>query len=147
MEFGWNVKYVDTTEQVLRGLRRAALRSLARLGFLVRAKAKASIEDEPGPSRPGTPPHTHKRVTTKKGNEGKQGLLPASILYAVDRESMSVFAGPSVNVVGTVGAAFEHPGEETYRGQEYPDRSFMGPALGEEIGELSGLLAENFGKV
>lgn len=143
----WKVRFVDESANIAKAMRRAAYRSLSRLGFLVRQTAKESIEDTAGPSAPGEPPHTHKRVTTKKGNRGKQGLLPASILYSLEKDSMSVIIGPSVNVVGTVGEAFEHEGTKMFRGQQYASRPFMGPALGEEIGELPGLLAENYGKM
>ena len=143
----WKVKYVDESAKLAKAFRRATYRALERLGFKIRGVAQASIADEPGPSEPGTPPHTHKRATTKSGKAGKQGLLPKSILYGIDKESMSVLVGPSVNVVGTVGQAFEHEGEKEYKGAEYPERGFMHPALQEEIGELPGLLSEEFGKV
>lgn len=140
----WKARFVDETEKVAKAFRRATYRALERLGFKIRARAQASIADAPGPSTPGTPPHTHRRTKTKSGREGKQGLLPASILYGLDKDSMSVLIGPSVNVVGTVGAAFEHEGDKEFRDGDYPDRSFMGPALAEEIGELPGLLAEQY---
>jgi hypothetical protein len=140
-------KYVDRGLELAKQFRYRSYRALERLGFLVRKQAQSSIEDEPGPSEPDHPPHTHKRATSKSGRPRKQGLLPASILYGLDKASMSVLIGPSKNVVGTVGQAFEHEGETTYKGQHYPSRSFMGPALGEEIGELPGLLSEEWGKV
>ena len=141
----WKVKFTDDTDKIAKAFRRATYQALQRLGFMIRSKAQASIEDEKGPSEPGTPPHTHRRVTTKSGKPGHKGLLPASILYGLDKESMSVLIGPSVNVIGTSMSAMEHGGE--YQGVDSPPRPFMGPALGEEIGELPGLLSEQFGKV
>jgi hypothetical protein len=143
----WKVKYVDQSANIAAAFRRAAYRSMQRLGFLVRATAQASIEDESGPSEPGQPPHTHKMVLTKKGKPGRKGVLQKAILYGAEKESMSVVVGPSKDLFGTVGAAFEHEGTVKFRGRQYPPRPFMGPALGEEIGELPGILAENFGKV
>ena len=143
----WKARFVDETAAVAKAFRRATYQALQRLGFMIRGQAQSSIQEETGPSAPGSPPHTHKHAVTKKGKPRKQGLLPSSILYALDKDSMSVIVGPSVNVVDTVGAAFEHEGESSFRGQDYPSRSFMGPALGEEIGALPGLLAEQYGKV
>ena len=90
----WKVKFVDSSEQVAKAFRRATYQALQRLGFMIRAKAQSEIEDVKGPSAPGTPPHTHKRYTTKSGKQGRKGLLPASILYGLDKESMSVLVGP-----------------------------------------------------
>ena len=146
----WKAKFVDEGERLAKAFRRATYRTLERLGFKIRAAAQKSIKDAGWrPSPPGEPPHTHTKITKARSKIGKAraGKLPASILYGLDKESMSVFVGPSVNVVGTVGAAFEHEGTQSFRGQEFPARPFMGPALGEEIGELPGLLAEEYGKV
>jgi hypothetical protein len=134
-------KFVDEGERVAKAIRKAGYFALRKLGFLVRGQAKSEIEEEKGPSPAGSPPHTHKHVTTKSGREGKQGLLPASILYAIEKDPARVLIGPSVNVVGTVGAAFEHEGEAEYKVREYPPRRFMGPALEAEEGQLPGLLA------
>jgi hypothetical protein len=136
-------KYVEDSAAVLKTLRRAAFRALRRLGFDVRKAAQSSLQEAEGPSRPGEPPHTHERFRpTKRGRTRKTKVLPASILYATEDDPERVIIGPSVNVAGTVGAAFEHEGDVTFRGHRYPDRRFMGPALGEEIGELPGLLIE-----
>jgi hypothetical protein len=143
--FRWAGKYVDHSAEVAKRFRRAAYRSLERLGFLVRGTAQASITEEPGPSSAGSPPHTHARQRTKKGGRGRQGVLPGAILYALDKSDMSVIIGPSVERAGTVGAAFEHPGIKEFRGEGYPGRPFMGPALQKDVTQLPGILAENFG--
>ena len=140
-------KFVDEGERVAKAIRRAGYFALRKLGFKVRAEAKSEIEEEKGPSPAGSPPHTHKHVTTKSGKEGKQGLLPASILYAIEKDPARVIIGPSVNVVGTVGAAFEHEDTAEYKGREYPPRPFMGPALAEEEGQLPGLLATEMERI
>jgi hypothetical protein len=138
-------KYVDNGLWLAKQFRYRTYRALERLGFLIRKQAQSEIEDVKGPSKAGKPPHTHKRHTTKSGKEGHKGLLPASILYGLEKESLSVLVGPSVNVIGSAMRAMEHGGE--YKGHDYPPRPFMGPALGEEIGELPGLLSEEWGKV
>jgi len=140
-------KFVDETERIAKAVRKAGYFALRKFGFLVRAKAQSEIREEEGPSPAGSPPHTHKHVTTKSGKEGKKGLLPAAILYAIEKDPARVIIGPSVNVVGTVGAAFEHSGTTDFRGREYPDRAFMGPALDAEDGHLPGLLATEMERV
>ncbi len=134
-------KYVDESAQVAKAVRKAGWDALRRLGFLIRGYAQQEIADEPGPSTPPTPPHTHKHQLGKKGKPRKQGQLPASILYGTpDEGPPSVIVGPSVNVVGTVGKVLEEGGQ---RGADrYQPRPFMGPALAAEVGELPGLLAE-----
>ena len=134
-------KYVNEGAKVAKAVRKAAWDALRRLGFLVRAKAQEEIKDEAGPSTPPDPPHTHKHQTTKRGKPRKLGQLPQSILYGTpDDGPPSVIIGPSVNVVGTVGAVLEKGGER--KGDEYEPRPFMGPALAAEVGELPGLLAD-----
>ena len=51
--------------------------------------------------------------------------MPRAIVYAADKESAVV--GPRHSVVGEAGAAHEF-GEE-FRGTDYPERSYMEPAL------------------
>lgn len=139
-------KFVDDGARLAKAFRRAAHRALRRLGFLIRGTAQASIEDAAGPSAAGSPPHTHTAGANRRKGKSRKGVLPGSILYG-EIDPMGVIVGPSANLAGTVGAAFEHAGTATFRGQEYPSRPFMGPALGEEIGKLPGILAEQFGQV
>ena len=153
----WKVKLVDDSEKVLKAFRRAKYVALKRLGFLIRRTAQESILNEEGPSDPGTPPHTHSK-TTKSGRkvqyrvgktaatrESHAGLLPASIVYSMDKQTESVIIGPSANVVGTVGGTLEYGGERF--GREYPPRPFMEPELKGQIGDLPGLLKEEYGKI
>lgn len=134
-------KYVDESAKVAKAVRKAAWDALRRLGFLVRGKAQEEIKDEPGPSTPPNPPHTHKHQLTKKGKPRKQGQLPQSILYGTPSDGPpSVIVGPSVNVVGTAGKVLEEGGER--KEDHYEPRPFMGPALAAEVGELPGLLAD-----
>lgn len=143
----WKVKYVDASAALLKEFRKAKFRALRRLGFKVMRRAQASIHDEKGPSEPGTPPHTHPGENTLGGS--KKGQLPISIKYDTEKpgpESLdAVIVGPSEAVVGKAGKPHEHGG--WFRGMYYEPRPFMGPALGEEAGELPGLLAEENAKV
>ena len=136
-------KYVDESAKVLKAFRHAAHNALRRLGFLIRGTAQTSILDEKGASSPGDPPHTHSHTKfSRKGKPRKgSGKLPGAILYA-EADPMGVVVGPSKNLIGTVGAAFEHEGTISFRGQSYPPRPFMAPALQSDIGKLPGILAE-----
>ena len=110
-------------------------------------QAQASIEPERGPSRPGQPPHTHTATRTKKGKPRGKGRLPKAILYAVETDPDRVVIGPSKNLIGTVGQAFEHEGEVQYKGRNYPPRPFMAPALALEAPKLPGFLIEQLDKI
>ncbi len=67
------------------------------------------------PSPPGTPPYTH------------GGRLPAAIGYAVEGDTAVI--GTQYSKIGTGGEPHEDGGE--YKGDDYPERRFMGPALDE----------------
>jgi len=85
-------------------------RARRRRGRIV-ARARA------GASRPGQPPFT------------RRGQLRRAILWDVNEQSAIV--GPRFNVVGLSGAA--HELGEQYKGNEYPERPYMGPALDKAI--------------
>lgn len=104
---------------VLKAAKDATFRNLGHAAASIRKAAIASIKPGAGPSSPGTPPHTQ----TSKGK--KRGVLPRAIAYAVEGETAVI--GPRKSVAGISGAAHEHGG--TFRGQSYPQRRFMGPAL------------------
>ena len=101
--------------KVLRKIRRANIENLGHAGASIRLTAKHSIKKRPGPSAPGTPPHT------------RHGQLPKAILYAVERRRARVVIGPDVMKVGRSAMAHEFGGR--YRKDRYARRPFMGPAL------------------
>lgn len=107
---------------VLRQEEAASRRSLGHAGAAIRLTARRSIRRRKGPSAPGQPPHTRK------------GQLKRAILYAVDPHEESVVIGPQVDGVGLSGSAHEHGGD--YRGDAYPRRPFMGPALQKNLSKL-----------
>jgi hypothetical protein len=92
-------------------------------------------------SPPGSPPYTH---IGSKRQRTTEGHLPASILYSLEDNDTAVVIGPSIALLASVGRPHEHAG--SFRGRTYPERPFMGPALGQEIGTLPGLLAEQINK-
>lgn len=121
----------DEVQRVRRAARDAAKGSFNRTAFLIRQTAVESVERAKGPSAPGSPPHTH------RGNYFRR-----AIRYAVDKNGAVI--GPMFSVVADVGAAHEFGGN--YRGQEYPKRPTMAPALDANLdifaGSWSGSISE-----
>lgn len=113
--FGIRAKTRPRFKRVARRARQGTIKSLGHAGGAIRLAARRSIRKRKGPAPPGRPPHTHTR------------RLPRSILYAVDKRRQVVVIGPAVHLLGTAGKAHEHGGR--FRGQRYPKRPFMGPAL------------------
>jgi hypothetical protein len=108
-------------QRLERAVDRAAEPSLGKAAFAIRQTAIEEIKPEAGPSEPGTPPHTH------PGSGRRKGILPRAIVYDVDKQKQEAVIGPRESVAGDVGRAFEFAGE--FRGERYPPRPFMGPAL------------------
>ena len=105
--------------KVMRAVKRAEIRGISHAAAAIRLYAARSIRRSPRnrPSRPGTPPRT------------RRGLLSKSILYALLEESgtPTAIVGPSFNLVGLSGKAHEFGG--AFRGNDYPARPYMRPAL------------------
>ena len=101
--------------RVLRKARTGSIRSLGHAGAAIRLAARRSIRTRLGPSAPGAPVHS------------RRGQMRRAILYAVERRRQRVLIGPTYEIVGPSAAAHEFGGR--YRGDDYPARPFMGPAL------------------
>ncbi len=84
----------------------------------------ASSHQSDKPSEPGTPPHS------------KEGALPAAILFAVDAATLTAVVGPTRRKVGLAGKAHEFGGE--FRGENYPARPFMAPAMLKTLDRFAG---------
>lgn len=120
----------DRTKRVKDAADKAAFKNLGHGASAIRKTAIESIKQAEGPSPPGTPPHTHTGGVTKKGKQRK-GNLQRAIVYDADKARQEAVVGPRYSVVGESGRAHEL-GEE-FRGDDYPERAFMGPALEENI--------------
>ena len=98
-------------------LRRGARRGLFRAAAAIRLQAARSIIQSARPSEPGRPPHTRK------------GQLRRAILFAVKEEHglLAAVIGTSHDILGPAGRAHELGGR--FRGEVYPKRAFMKPAL------------------
>lgn len=123
------LRFIDKTNRVAKAARQATYRAVDKAAFAIRKTAVASIQSTSGPSRPGTPPHTHTQRKTKKGKV-IPGRLPKAIQYS-SRRGVAVI-GPSYRVIGESMQPHEFGGE--YKGTDFPERPFMGPALEDNEG-------------
>ena len=104
---------------------KVSLAILNRMGAYVRKVAQSKVKTSPNPSPPGSPPHSRK------------GLLRRAILFGAEPDRKRVLIGPGFRFVGTSASAHEFGGG--YKGDRYPKRPFMGPALRESIPHLAEL--------
>lgn len=132
---GMKVTVVDRTSRLKKAADRGVFQSIRHAAASLRKDVQASIESAPKgqPSAPSTPVHTHNRAFFRRG-----------ILYSVSEDRKSAVIGPAFSKVGTVGAAHEFGGE--YRGQTFPQRSFMGPGLVRAIPRFAGEFAGSIGE-
>lgn len=129
--FGATVaKFVDHTKRVREAAEKAARRAFAKAAFRIFRDAQSSIERSATASAPGTPPHT------------RRGQLKRAIRYNATKDGAVI--GPLASMVGEAGAAHEFGGG--YRGQDYPERPFMGPALDRELDNFAGEFAGSIGQ-
>jgi len=121
---GFNFQFVDETQRVVKASQDASFRNLGHAAAAIRKDAIESIIDAPGPSEPGTPPHTHTAGVTRKG-KARKGEAQRAIAYDANQDSAVI--GPRASVVGLSMHAHEF-GDE-FHGEDYPERPTMGPAL------------------
>lgn len=114
--FGMKIKTEDGTFRVKQAAERARYKNLGHAAASIRLIASRSIKfrKKKVASAPGAPPHTH---------AGK--FLKRSIRFAASKRGAVI--GPVASMVGRSGAAHELGGK--YRGDEYPARPYMEPAL------------------
>lgn len=123
------VKTSFNKKPVVDAATRASVKNLQKGAFAVRKDAQASVQTSGQPSTPGSPPNT------------KKGQFLKSILYAVDAKEMSAVIGPSVKLMSDAGRAHEKGG--VFRGQRYPKRATMVPALQRKLGSFAGLWSDS----
>ncbi len=121
---GFILKFFDTSHLVAQAAERAAFRNFGHAAARIRKTAIESIEPGEGPSPAGTPPHTHTQKVTKSGKTRK-GVLPKAIAFKADKQGAII--GPRESVAGIAGEAHEFGGD--FKGDDYPERPFMGPSL------------------
>lgn len=113
---GLTVQVENNFKRVEDAARKAAFKNLKHAAASISKDEKASFEKAPQgqASTPGSPPHTHRGQFIKR-----------AVRFESDDESAVI--GPMASVVGEVGAVHEFG--ETYKGTDYPEREFAGPAL------------------
>lgn len=94
----------------------ATYRNIRHAAFSISKRAKSSIKKRKRPSDPGSPPSTKGR--------GRKNIRGAIFVAATRDEGI---IGPRASFVGDVGEAHEFGKKR--KGDSYPERSFMGPAL------------------
>ena len=124
--FGVETTIEDKTRRVVESANKASFKNVSHAAAAIRVDAIASIQPGDGPSPAGTPPHTHTQKVIKAGRT-KKGLLPAAITFAADKQVQDAVIGPRHSIVDLAGEA--HEKGKTFQGDQYPERSFMGPAL------------------
>ncbi|MHB8953566.1 MAG: hypothetical protein ACYC4U_11400 [Pirellulaceae bacterium] len=102
-------------KRIVDAAERSRAGNLRAVGYLISTIAKGLIKRSKTQSPAGQP------VTTRKG------LMRKAIRYEVAADKKSVVVGPSFSIVGTAGEPHEHGGR--YKGETFPQRATMGPAL------------------
>lgn len=135
---GASVSVTATTGAVKDAADKATAENVGQAAGRIRKDAIASITPSDMPSPPGQPPHTH----GGRNRKGK-GKLPKSILFAVDKSAGDAVIGPARSKAGTVGQAHEFGGR--YKGEQFAERPFMGPALDRQQTKFAASFAGSIG--
>jgi phage gpG-like protein len=138
-------KYIDQTQRVAKAARRAMYRAVEKTAFAIRKTAVDSIvrgaistdgkkrsrkRARIVPSAPGSPPHT------------RFGQLKRSIVYAAAKGEAVI--GPRFSIVGESATAHEFGG--SYKGEDFPKRPFMGPALDDNLTKFGSSFSGSIGE-
>ena len=103
---------------------RSTFKNLGHAAATIRKEAAASIKVSGEPSPPGTPPHTRRRQ------------LKGAIRYDVDRANDLAVVGAEASKVGQSASPHELGGE--FKGEDFPERPFMFPALETNLDRFAG---------
>ena len=139
-------------EPVLKEMDRVQKKTLSRFGAFARTRMKSSLRYTSGKSRPGQPPHVHKRLgfnklkrDRKTGATKKQPVSPLRelVFFAYDPATKSVVVGPVRfgGAGGIVPGLLEHGGAGTFKDGEtgeikrgvWAPRPFVRPAGEAEV--------------
>jgi phage gpG-like protein len=129
---GIKIKTDDQMKRVQRSAEKAAAGNIYSTAGLLRKSAQDSMERSGEASPEGTPPNT------------RRGLLPRAIVFAVSDDKKSAVIGPRHSVAGEAGSAHEFGGN--YKGTQFPERPFMGPALDRIESQFAGSFRGSIGE-
>ena len=125
---GMKVKLENRIGRVKRAADKGAFRNFFHAAASISRAAKKSITRSKYSSVAGRPPHT------------RRGKLRRAIRFAAGKAysttEQGAIIGPMASLVGQAGAAHEFGG--TYKGDQFPERPFMGPALEKAIPRFAG---------
>jgi hypothetical protein len=124
---GFATKFQDDTAKVKKQAEKATVQALYKAAYAIMTTAKGLIKTSPQASPPGEPPHT------------RAGQLRQAIRYEVNRAEFTAYIGPQASQMGPAAQPMEHGG--TFRGERYPERPFMGPALDKNREKIPAFLA------
>lgn len=116
--------------KVEKAAQKAMFRNLGHAAASISKSAKESIEQSSAPAPAGHPPHTRRK------------LLRKAIQFKVDPTRAVI--GPRQSVAGVSGKAHEFGGR--FRGDVYPERPFMAPALEKATPRFAGSFAGSIGE-
>ncbi len=117
-------RYEDRSGNVVKAAKKAAFRNFGHAAASIRKTASRKIKKRKGAAKPGSPPHTHKRI-----------FLRRALRFAVFRDGTGAVIGPRHSLVGRSARAHEFGGD--YEGAVYPARPFMGPSLEENLNRFA----------
>ncbi len=121
--FGLTFQIDDQTAAIREAAAKGSFKNFGHAAASLAKDVKSTLETETGPSSPGTPPHTHRGTFLKR-----------AIQFDFDKDSAII--GPVASLVGEAGAAHEFGG--SFKGQDFPARPFMAPALERAIPRFGG---------
>jgi hypothetical protein len=149
---GMSVKIEDRTKRVEKAADKAVFRNLQHAAASLRKDARSTIKRAPKEQRVGSKSRKGKKVRRARHAASPEGTPPFTqrgqllnaIVFDVAPDKSSAIVGPRYSVVGTSAEAHEFGGQ--YKGQEYPERPFMEPALERAESRFAGSFSGSIGE-
>jgi hypothetical protein len=113
--FSLTFKFEDEKKRAVDAYKKAAFRNIPHALASIRRDAMKLVERDAEASQPGEPVHT------------RRGLFDRAMRFAYEPDKERGVVGLAFSIAGESGEPHEHGGE--FKGQTYPARPFMQPAL------------------
>lgn len=130
--FGFNIKIIETVDNVQKAADRAVYKNVRHAAFSIRKYIRESIKKSPNAANPGDP------VATR----GKRGNVKNSIFAAI--ESDNAIIGPRFSFVGDAMEAHEFGKRRGVN--KYEARPTSGPALEANMDRFAGSFRGSIGE-